>query len=79
LPLQSFAPNPIRSRRASFVVFATLTVAPRPPVIRNPAAPGWTARNPWSNENLWVRVSAVWLRAVMATDTAIRRCSGWTV
>ena len=79
LPLYRRDPNPIRSNRASFVVLATRTVAPLAPETRNPVHPGWTARNAWSKKNLRVLVSAVWLRAVTATDTAIRRSSGSTV
>ena len=78
LPLYSLG-KPILSSRASFVVFTTRTVAPLTPAIRNPVEPGWTARNAWSKKNFRVFVSTVWLRAVIATATAIRRSSGSTV
>jgi hypothetical protein len=47
LPLYSRG-NDSRTSRASFVVRATLALAPLRPVTLNPDDPGWTARKAWS-------------------------------
>jgi hypothetical protein len=42
-------------------------------------APGWTARNAWSNQNLRVRVSVVWFFTATPIDTPTRPAAGSTV
>ena len=78
-PLYRRDPKLIRSSVESFDRFETRTDAPFAPLTLTSLAVGRTARNAWSNQNFFVRVSRVLLRATTDMLTRTRFRSGWTV